>query len=231
MNVTSTEPGPRRRLTRDEAKAQTRQRLLDSAARVFAERGFGGASLEEIAESAGYSTGAVYANFENKEQLFMELVATRRSRTAARRGAAVADLVERAPNGDADPIDGLSRLFLRTADRDREFAPLQAEFWLYAVRNPAAMDVIAASLNDQIDALEPAVAGVLEYFGAAPGAVPREVTQVLFALFQGLVRQRRLERDAVPEDLFARALRWLFAGLRTDPDGGHSGRPGRRDKT
>lgn len=229
--MSNTEPGPRRRLTRNEAKAQTRERLLDSAARVFAQRGFGGASLEEIAESAGYSTGAVYAHFENKDQLFMELVATRRSRTAARRGEAVADIVEKAPKKDADPIDGLSRLFLRAADANRELAPLQAEFWLYAVRNPAAMDVIAKSLNDQIDALEPAVAGTLEYFDAAPDAVPREVTQVLFALFQGLVRQRRLERDAVRDDLFARALRWLFAGLRTEADGGRAERPRRRDNT
>jgi AcrR family transcriptional regulator len=210
MNVS--EPTlPPRRLTRAEAKEQTRQRLLDSAARAFAQNGFGGASLEEIAESAGYSTGALYANFANKEQLFMEVVATRRTRAAARRAEAVAEVLDE----QADPFDALSRLFVQVADRDREFAPLQAEFWLYAVRHPAAMGVIAAGVSDQVDALEPVVARALERFGAAPGVAPREATMVMLALFQGLVRQRRLDPQAVPDDLFAQALRWLFAGLFT----------------
>jgi AcrR family transcriptional regulator len=208
MNMS--EPSPqRRRLTRAEAKEQTRRRLLESAARAFAEKGFGGASLEEIAESAGYSTGALYANFANKEELFMEVVATRRARAAARRAEAVGEVFDQ----QADPFDALSQLFLQVAERDREFAPLQAEFWLYAVRHPAAMGVIAAGVSDQVDALEPVVARALNRFSAAADAAPREVTMVMLALFQGLMRQRRLDPHAVPDDLFARALRWLFAGL------------------
>ena len=89
--------GARRRLTRAEAKERTRQRLLDSAARIFAEKGFGGATLEEIAESAGYSTGAMYANFDNKEQLFMEVVAAHRSRAAARRIDEVTQVSRQSP--------------------------------------------------------------------------------------------------------------------------------------
>jgi AcrR family transcriptional regulator len=211
-NVNADEPALRRqRLTRAEAKEQTRQRLLDSAALAFAEKGFGGASLEEIAESAGYSTGALYANFANKDQLFMEVVAARRARTAVRRAEAVAEVFDQ----QADPFGALSRLFVRVADRDREFAPLQAEFWLYAVRHPAAMGVIAAGLSDQVDALEPVVARALERFDADPDVAPREATMVMLALFQGLMRQRRLDPEAVPDDLFARALRWLFSGLRS----------------
>jgi AcrR family transcriptional regulator len=202
-------PRQRRRLTRAEAKEQTRQRLLESAARAFAEKGFGGASLEEIAESAGYSTGALYANFTNKEQLFMEVVATRRARASAWR----AEVVGEAFDQQADPFDALSRLFVQVAERDREFAPLQAEFWLYAVRHPVAMGVIAAGVSDQVHALEPVVARALDRFSAAEDAAPREVTMVVLALFQGLMRQRRLDPHAVPDDLFARALRWLFAGL------------------
>jgi AcrR family transcriptional regulator len=208
MNVPDP-PRQRRRLTRAEAKEQTRQRLLESAARAFAEKGFGGASLEEIAESAGYSTGALYANFANKEELFMEVVATRRARAAGRRAEAVGEVFDQ----QADPFDALSRLFVQVAERDREFAPLQAEFWLYAVRHPAAIGVIAAGVSDQVDALEPVVARALDRFSAAPDAAPREVTMVMLALFQGLMRQRRLDPHAVPDDLFARALRWLFAGL------------------
>src|SRR5919108_3500916 len=77
----------RRRLTRAESKARTRELLLDSAARTFARKGFAGASVEEIAESAGFSIGAVYSNFGGKEELFLELLSARASgrlREAAR---------------------------------------------------------------------------------------------------------------------------------------------------
>jgi len=69
----------RRRLTRAEAKAQTRERLLDAAARLFASQGFADTGVEKIAESAGYPVGALYSNFDNKEQLFLELLSTRLS--------------------------------------------------------------------------------------------------------------------------------------------------------
>ena len=209
---------PRQRLTRAEAKAQTRRRLLDSAARVFAEKGFGGATLEEIAEAAGYSTGAMYANFGGKEQLFMEVVAEHRSRAASRRIEQVSQILDDALATGADPFDALTGMFVKAADRERELAPLQAEFWLYAVRNPAARKVIADSLSDQADELEPVLARVLERLGAAPDATPREVTVVVLALFQGLARRRRLDQAAVPEDLLARALRWLLRGLSAAQD-------------
>jgi AcrR family transcriptional regulator len=204
---------PRRRLTRSEAKAQTRQRLLGAAARVFAQKGYGGATLEEIAASAGYSTGALYANFDNKDQLFLEVVAARRSRAAAERAEVVAGIFAEEPPEGVDPFEGLSKLFVQVADRERELAPLQAEFWLYAVRNPAAMGLIAASLAEQVETLEPVVARYLERLDGAPDATAREVTTVLLALFQGLVRRRRLDPAALPDDLVARAARWLLAGV------------------
>ena len=58
---------------RDEQRALTRARLLDAARRVFARRGFHAASLEEIAQEAGATTGAIYSNFAGKEDLFLAL--------------------------------------------------------------------------------------------------------------------------------------------------------------
>jgi len=67
--------GTRRgRLTREQSRALTRERLLASAALVFTREGYGGASVERIAEEAGYSKGALYSNFASKEDLFLELV-------------------------------------------------------------------------------------------------------------------------------------------------------------
>jgi AcrR family transcriptional regulator len=64
---------PRRRMTRAESQAQTRADLIGAAARVFKRRGYERASVAEIADEAGYSHGAVYSNFEGKEDLFLAL--------------------------------------------------------------------------------------------------------------------------------------------------------------
>src|SRR5437016_838673 len=64
----------KRRLTRAERQAQTRQDLLDAAARVFVKRGFTGSSVEEISAEAGYTRGAFYSNFRSKNELFVELL-------------------------------------------------------------------------------------------------------------------------------------------------------------
>jgi AcrR family transcriptional regulator len=64
---------PRRRMTRAESQAQTRSELLAAAGRVFTRRGYERASIAEIADEAGYSHGAVYSNFEGKEDLFLAL--------------------------------------------------------------------------------------------------------------------------------------------------------------
>jgi AcrR family transcriptional regulator len=64
----------RKRLSRQEQTAQTKARLITSARIVFARQGFHRALLEEIAEEAGYSTGAIYAHFDGKEDLFLAVL-------------------------------------------------------------------------------------------------------------------------------------------------------------
>jgi AcrR family transcriptional regulator len=61
------------RLTREQSRARTRERLLASAAAVFAREGYGGASVDRIAEEAGYSKGAMYSNFASKDELFFAM--------------------------------------------------------------------------------------------------------------------------------------------------------------
>jgi AcrR family transcriptional regulator len=65
---------PRRRLTREESKARTRGELLRAASRLFLRNGFVATSLADIAEEAGLTKGAVYSNFESKEELFLALL-------------------------------------------------------------------------------------------------------------------------------------------------------------
>jgi AcrR family transcriptional regulator len=201
-------PRPRRRLTQAEAREQTRKALLAAAAEVFGRNGFAGASLEEIADVAGYTTGALYYHFASKQQLFLELMRT----GWTRRNASWADAAARvAADETADPYAEFSRLLAQRAARGGESGPLQGEFWLYALRNPDAMAVVAEQLRDQAAGLRPAVEVLMERTGTAPGITADEMATVTMALFQGLARRRRMDPDSVPDDLFARVLRRLLA--------------------
>ncbi|GAA2170560.1 TetR/AcrR family transcriptional regulator [Actinomadura napierensis] len=201
--------GKPRRLTRAEAKARTRRRLLDAAAHVFARKGYAGASVEEIAEAAGFSIGALYSNFGGKEELFLELVAGG-ARARVERGR---EIVEAVQAGTEEPESALGRFFMEAADKDDDLPLLQAELWLYAMRNPQLRDALAAAQREPQAALEALMEPVLARVGA-PGAVPAStVATVTSAMFQGLVRQRRLDPSSVPDDLLRQAMRWLFAGI------------------
>ena len=67
----------RKVLTRAESQAQTRQDVLDSAARLFSANGYHGTSIAAIAADAGRTIGAVYSNFAGKEALCLEVLRTR----------------------------------------------------------------------------------------------------------------------------------------------------------
>ena len=200
---------PRKRLTRAESKALTRARLLDAAAVLFARKGFGGASVEEIAEAAGYTIGAVYAQFGSKAQLMVELLSSR----VSERVAEVAQIVEQGGEDDRFPMRALDELLTRVAEKNRDAAPLQAEFWLYAVRNPEVLQAFGARLQEPKHALAEVLDGVVGRY--APGAEEHvdALATITFALFEGLVRQRRIDPASVPDGMYSQALCWLFDGL------------------
>lgn len=201
---------PRKRLTRAEARAQTRRRLLDAAAATFARKGYDAASVEEIAEAAGYSVGAVYSNFSGKEQLFSEL----RSERAAMRLDEVADALRAAQGQPGGAFGELSRQLIEVADKNIEVAALHTEFWLHAIRNPGAMDVLAESVGQTLQSLTPIAAELLAEHDVDQSVVRPETFAVsLLALHQGLIRQRRTDPSWVPEELFGQLLSWLLAGM------------------
>src|SRR3982751_777013 len=79
------------------AKQQTRQKVLAAARRLFSEEGYEGATIRDIAAAAGMSTGAVFANFTDKSDLFREIMTTEgetllaHMREAAAKGKGVED--------------------------------------------------------------------------------------------------------------------------------------------
>jgi AcrR family transcriptional regulator len=147
------------KLTPDKRRELTRTTLIDAAADVFAKRGFHAASLEEIAESAGFTRGAIYKNFENKEELFYAVIERRidaqltRFREALREDRAAA----------LDP-GRLAAIWEDMLAFDREWFTLDLEFRLYAMRNEDARktwvaherelrDLVARFIEEQQKAL------------------------------------------------------------------------------
>jgi AcrR family transcriptional regulator len=202
------DPKPQR-LTRAETKARTRQLLLDAAAETFARRGYTAASVDEIAEAAGFSVGAVYSNFSGKEQLFSELMAER----SADRVESVAQMLRSAHQNGGTAFGELGRMLIAVADKDIEVAALQTEFWLHAVRNPDTMTILARTNDKTIELLQDVIAGLLEYRGVDETVSRESFTVVVLALYQGLIRQRRIDPGRVSEDLFGQALSWQIAGM------------------
>jgi AcrR family transcriptional regulator len=120
-------PERRRQLTRDA--------LLDAASKVFAERGFQGASLDEIAATAGYTRGAIYKHFADKEELLHEVCVRLNARLFAEFDEIPADRDWRGTD-----IDAVTEQWTSMTERDVEFRIVMLEFQLHAYRNPELRD-------------------------------------------------------------------------------------------
>ncbi len=135
MIPNSTPQTPRsapRRATRSEKQAQTRADLLQAASRVFAQRGYSAATVEEIAERAGYSHGAVYSNFASKEELFLAVF----ERYMDLRIEEVARASDAAESSFPQRAQAAADQWMRRFGKDRETFLLHLEFMIHAARDP-----------------------------------------------------------------------------------------------
>jgi len=130
---------------------RTRADLLDAAARVFAARGFEGASVDDVATEAGYTKGAVYSHFGSKRELFLA-VARDRLAEAQDPGGHTLPGVGR----DGVDLDTLTDALARSADDPRLL--LAVEFLAYGLRHPDESAELAAYYARAFDALADHVA-------------------------------------------------------------------------
>ena len=127
-------------LTPERRRQQTRDYLIQAAAQVFAERGFHGASLDQVAAAAGFTKGAVYSNFKNKEDLFLALLEANQEREM---DALYATLeASDVPPEDRLP-DFVNLVQNQTTEIGGNWDILYTEFALYAMRNPTAREKLA----------------------------------------------------------------------------------------
>ena len=195
----------RRRRTREEAKAETRQALLDAAAEVFAQQGFHGASIDTVAEAAGYTKGAVYAHFRSKEDLYLELLNQHLRGDPPPWGQAIesgAPLTEIAIS--------LREQLPAALEESREWGVLTVEFLLHAMRNEQIRPRLAELIRFGRDDYARSVRARAEATGVQPPVDPDQLGLILMALDNGLSMLGLIDPEAVSAEAYSAVLRRLL---------------------
>jgi AcrR family transcriptional regulator len=194
---------------RDEQRALTRRRLLDSAEAVFARSGFHGASVEEIAREGGATTGALYSNFAGKEDLFLALFEERIAADVGDYSQIVAEgtTVEEQARGAADH-------WMQILRERPDYFPLLIEFWAYAIRKPQLRERLAGRFAALRSASARLALEGAEQQGYSPSAEAGELVGLLInALGNGLALEKLADPDAVPDALYGDMLVLIFQAL------------------
>jgi len=169
-------------------RAETRQRLLDTALDVFAEQGFGRATIEQVCEAAGYTRGAFYSNFSSLEELFLAMW-EQQSGSLLESLRQAAD--EQREFGSAE--EAISS-FVDLVPVDDRWYRLTAEFTAHALRNPSLKRVMVAREAAIAETILGLLREPLARFGRSVPD-PDALAQALVAVHDGTSVQCLMEPD------------------------------------
>jgi AcrR family transcriptional regulator len=188
------------RMTRAESKERTRQRLLAEAQRLFRERGYAATSLEQIAEAAEVTKGAIYGHFASKEDLMLSALE-----------AAPAPDYSTTLDDQSRPLRERLAMFGRAvaADEpgDTEELAMYLEFFAALLRAPDALQRYGSTRERRLRELADA-----DSAGLAAGVTPVQAWTIGQAMLVGLQIEKRLTPGLVTSEVFERAF-GLLAGL------------------
>jgi AcrR family transcriptional regulator len=170
----------RKRLTRDDSREQTTQRLLEAARKMIAKKGLEAASVENIAAAAGYTRGAFYSNFDSKDDLFIELLRREHQKATDQMSALRSDALS------LDEIQSGARVMYGQLYRDDESSMIWTEARLLAVRNARFRTKLNALMTEK----RSQIADFIRYFygrlGVAPPVPPEDIAMGFMSLAEGV---------------------------------------------
>ncbi len=188
--------------TQEQRKADTRARLLDAAAGLFAERGIDAVSVDAVAEAAGRTSGAVYAHFGSKQGLLLALLdewAHSLVTVIAAEFALASSVEDRlravAANVITNPSDQTRRLLL-----------LERELWLRAARHPDVAAAMATRARDGHEWLTRGFTAWTQQGLIDPVAPPERLATIFRALMIGMEMQQRVDPGSTDADEVAAIL-------------------------
>jgi AcrR family transcriptional regulator len=201
---------------REIKQEQTRARLLEAAATVFARRGYHVATLEEVAAEAGFTKGAVYSNFDSKDALFLALVDDELAKRVQEIGAV---LEASASSGDIEAE--AERQFQRFVREEPHWPFLFYEFFAYGARRPELRAEFIKRRRAVHGVIADGIRAQAEQYGFELPMPAEQIAVAFEALMNGLAFNRVLDPRSVPDGLFGLTMSRLLAALLTaaPPDG------------
>jgi AcrR family transcriptional regulator len=191
------------RLSRAEQTERNRGLVLEAAARVFLERGYAGATLDAIAEEAGFSKGVVYSQFAGKADLMLALLRERIADRAARNAQLAEGLAGR------DGFAALMRANARRAGAEPEWQRLLLEFRLVAARDDALNARYVEAHEETVRLLGETLAGIAARGGVRLAHGPEHTARLVLALGAGVTMERIAEPAALPDHIVEDVARRL----------------------
>ena len=187
----------------------TRDRVLAAASEVFAERGFHGASVEDICERAGFTRGAFYSNFSSKDDLVVEL--------SQRHSEALVERIRRASKREHASADEVLRdVFAALADDSRSkerWLVLTTEFTLHAIRDAEARRAWAAQQRRVRDELVAVVDEAVSRQGLTLPISTELFVRAAISLAQGSMTQRLVEPRSLTVGELERTVLPILLGV------------------
>jgi AcrR family transcriptional regulator len=208
------------RLLRTERKARTKSELVEAARTVFLRRGFHGASVDEIAEEAGYSKGAVYSNFDGKDDLFLAAFEDHFRRRADMYAEVVFDQED-----IEDSYRVVGRVWREANEREPEWARLLTEFLIHASRDESLREAVREVRERGLERIAEIVDALAAQHGVEFTMPTLEIARGSGALNRGLAIEQLINPDLsgeVFEDMHLAYMR----GVTKRPNG----RPTKRGK-
>jgi len=194
MAMASENADSRRGKPKGDKRQRTRAALLEAARSLVRERGYEETTLEKVAQRAGMTTGAIYGNFKNRDELFIAL--------GQAYWAPIAPKV--APGATfAEAMEAFARATLAAVDERAPAAIGRLTGMAYALKNAELRARVVEVTKDSYAF----GAEWLHAFDAAELPMPPEpLVRVLHALIEGLVMQRILTPELCPDDVFYAAF-------------------------
>ena len=190
----------RRRLTQEERKKETRQLLLESAVEVFAQLGFHGASVDKIAEYAGFSKGAVYAHFNSKEELFLAILEKQMHLHVHN----IHQIIDQ-QHSLSHFIETMDEYSLSIRQKNRTWSMLNMEFLLYAMREESVRHKWSNMITESVEQISKAIEKLMSKENESTLSVD-EMAWMILSLENGMAIFYYISGERVPLNLFGKAL-------------------------
>ena len=203
-------------LTPQRRRELTRDHLLKAAAQVFTERGFHGSNLDEVAAVAGFTKGAVYSNFRNKEDLFLAVLGW----IYEQEMAALRDTLRSSQTPSESRLSDFADLVRRQGvAAGADWSVLYEEFHLYALRNPSAREKLAELDRQDIEEVARVIENERKRHGFRPLESATDAARIVIALMRGVGMMRSLDPELADDDEFLpTVMAFMARGLLTAPE-------------